>query len=828
MVNAVKLSLLSFMLILVSACSGGVEETTSTTGISVSVQDSTGAAVNEFTTEDTATIIANLRDSNGTIIEDETILFSTTSGTLGVTSNLSDVSGQAQTSLFLSDATPGVVSITVSAVIDGETITATANIDVSVPINEFTPEQAKTNVVAQNSDGEVITTIAVGQSVTILATLTDNNDAPIEGGIVQFATSSGTLSSPSRLTNSEGTAQVILNFTSADIGVASVTASVTIDESIVTSTTNIDVTEQPVDSVDTGGETVIIGFGSLKDGVFENGDLAADDTLLVDGTTTIGAGSSFGVSVTVYNQTSDAAITSSPFEVSFTSTCVEAGKATIDATVFSIQGTASATYQDISCAGANGNEDNIVATVTIDSTQYIASRNIKLQSEALGSIEFVSASPESIVLKGVGGQGNQESSVLTFLVKGQLGNPQAQKDVNFELSTEVGGISLISAVGTTNAEGLVTATVISGNAPTAVRVTATVANGDSSISTQSDVLSVNTGLPDQNSFTIALSEFNPEANRFSGKRITVTAFLADSFNNPVPDGTTVNFTTEGGSIEPSCTTENGNCAVTWTSQEPRTDDHRVTILATAVGHEYFVDVDGNNYFNDADGSAVSGNVSAPNGDVSSGYYRITQLSSGFVDMSEAWRDDNENYQYDSGEQFIDDDNDGTFTVQDGLFNGPQCQASSCGENNLVTLRKAALLIMSGSTAYFSVENVGNSDEYFSDFSADTNLDADNSKTTFTVPTNAIIGIKFSDSAQQTLPNGTNIYINTDGEGDVPDGSATPTYTINNTVGSTDVDGFGGGWHYIETGSVATSINVGILVSTPESVTTTQQFTITVN
>jgi len=44
----------------------------------------------------------------------------------------------------------------------------------------------------------------------------------------------------------------------------------------------------------------------------------------------------------------------------------------------------------------------------------------------------------------------------------------------------------------------------------------------------------------------------------------------------------------------------------------------------------------NNTFNDEDGDAIT------NANVDSGFGRQEPLSSGFVDMTEAWRDDNEN------------------------------------------------------------------------------------------------------------------------------------------------------------------------------------------
>ena len=69
-------------------------------------------------------------------------------------------------------------------------------------------------------------------------------------------------------------------------------------------------------------------------------------------------------------------------------------------------------------------------------------------------------------------------------------------------------------------------------------------------------------------------------------------------------------------------------------------------------------------------------------------------------MSEAWRDDNENNTYESGEIFLDFNNDQSFTSEDILFNGPQCQGDMCTTTNSLHVRKALTLIMSGSAASY--------------------------------------------------------------------------------------------------------------------------------
>ncbi|MBL0710779.1 MAG: hypothetical protein JJV99_07190, partial [Colwellia sp.] len=430
---------------------------------------------------------------------------------------------------------------------------------------------------------------------------------------------------------------------------------------------------------------------------------------------TISAGGTLGLSVDLIDENGDLIVT--PIPVTFTSNCVKNGNASIDESVLSINGTASSTFADISCAGTTGTDDILLASIAANNITNTASKIITINGEQLGSIGFISAEPTSIVLKGTGGQNKQETSTLTFKVKSQLGNVLAQQEVNFLLNTSVGDITLSRNTGFTNSQGLITTQVSAGTVPTAVRVTASASMDFNSetvtVQSQSDLLSINTGLPEQRSMTLSASVLNPEAHNISGENSTITVWLSDTFHNPVPDGTTVNFTTEGGNIEPSCSTINGSCFVKWTSSEPRVANHRVTILATALGHETFFDTNGNNIFDadidgdgDGDGDPILDTGNSNNLNIDSGFSNYPAQASGFLDMSEAWRDDNENSVYDNGETFIDFNENGTFSAADSLFNGPQCQGTGCAEETMrnIHVRKAIRLIMASSAAEYTLTN----------------------------------------------------------------------------------------------------------------------------
>lgn len=198
-----------------------------------------------------------------------------------------------------------------------------------------------------------------------------------------------------------------------------------------------------------------------------------------------------------------------------------------------------------------------------------------------------------------------------------------------------------------------------------------------------------TGLPDQNSFSVSVSEFNPRARNFDGTAVTLTARLADQLgrNTTIPDGTEVFWATDGGSIEPSCITTAGACTVTWTSQNPRPaaggaipdplgsadtiashSSGRATILVWTLGTESFIDNNSNGLFDD--------NGSTPD----------VQID----DLPEAFIDKNENGVRDANEEFVNypltglGTGGGTYDGADGDYAGPNCaHSTSCASDQSV-------------------------------------------------------------------------------------------------------------------------------------------------
>lgn len=469
------------------------------------------------------------------------------------------------------------------------------------------------------------------------------------------------------------------------------------------------------------------GFSTAPGAVLIGNGLGAlfQEGVLAIALTTLSSGGSTSITATVVNA-NGSPYTQAAVNVTFSSNCISLGKATVTSPVPLVNGVATTTYTAQGCSG----NDVISATTSVPTPPGVgllsATGIINVLPPVLGSLEFVSATPTNMGLKGSGGAGLPETSVVVFKVKDTGGNVVAGQSVSFSLNTTVGGLSLSPVSAFSNSLGLVQTVVAAGTVATAVRVTATLTGTDPPIRTQSNQLTITTGIPDQNSFSIALEVLNPEAFNFNGVIDKVTLHVSDHFNNPVPDGTAVALTTEGGQVVSSCTTVAGTCTVDWTSSDPRPSDGRVTILATAIGEETFVDTNGNGLL-DASGET-------------------------FTDLAEAFRDDDEDSVRDPTEEFLDFNANGVFNTADGKYNGLLCTETArapgaiCDAPKSLHIRKSITLVMSGSEAVITMSGL---------FQL-----AQCSTTTFFNNGVASVNINVKDFRGQVMPAGTTITVST--------------------------------------------------------------------
>ncbi|WP_198782146.1 Ig-like domain-containing protein [Shewanella putrefaciens] len=716
-----------------------------------------------FATDTSFCAVATLKRGSSKL-SGQLVSFSATTGTVTPATKLTNADGIAEVIVSNPALTEEAGTVTASYTpSDAETLTASRNYEFMGSGSGTQVEPLKLSASILQSSA-LVTRFKVDEAVQLQAILLDSESQGIADAKVTFSAGSAVLNPASALTNNQGIAQVTYTPSATDLGANTLTVTVDYKGQSLQNSSLFEVLSK--DAVNQEGT---LKLGSFNGTVFTEGKLASTLTADANGAYKISAGGSFGVTASLVLEANDGTITrvQTPSSISFSSDCTTNNSATLDTPVTTLSGNASSTFQDTSCSGNSERNDQILATTVAGNQTLTASLPFTLQRQTLASLSFESAEPTQIRIKGAGGTGSSESSLVSFKVTSANGQPAAQQEVSFTLDTVVGGLSFANgtakAQSLTNSQGIASVRVLSGTVPTPVRVVASAIDTDTNevITSQSEQLTVNTGLPQQLGFSLATSNANPEAGNIDGEKVTVTARLSDSFGNPAPNDTTVNFTSEGGQIEPSCLTQNGACSVTWTSSDPRPQDHRITVLAYALGHETFFDTNGNNQFDSNDGTAIAkaclmnGTPVACSGN---GLDVETFHSQGFSDLPTAFRDDNENFAYDSGERYFDNLASSSYKGADNKFNGPQCQGTLCGtgQANKTYVRKAVVMVMSGSSAYFSLwqDDV----KVYEDRQGQNILNNLNALTAIPAGQTSVFRVKLYDSADQILPSSTTLNI----------------------------------------------------------------------
>ena len=657
----------------------------------------------DISSQNPATVSATLLDGSTPVVG-QVVNFSTTLGVLSPQSGtaLTDNEGIAEITLTAGDTKgAGTVTAEVETLSVNDAVSFNTQGDDSGSVGDI-------NITLQliDSDGNPTDTITAANPGKIVANVNGISDAVI----LEFQAIDGVGQIPvNKAVTDENNQATVDIFAGSEVGAGKISVSIDSDE--FEASNDILVIVGATDVRMGSGSPFVEGQASLSLSQISAGGTTAVSVQVVDD-----AGQPF-------NETID---------VQFTSGCssLSTPTATLSSPVPSLNGTATSIYLAKGCVG----DDTINVTANAGGVNLTAIATINVLPASVGSIKFESATPENIAILGTG---NDESSTVVFQVLDTNGNPVNNQKVNFSLNTDTGGVQLIPDSATTDIDGLVQTVVNSGTVATTVRVTAVIDGSNPEIVTQSSLLVVSTGIPDQDSMSLSASVANPEALNYEGYEasgVDVIIHMADAFNNPVPDGTAVNFTTEGGAIEPSCVTSGGNCTVKWWGQAPRPEGEtlttsvcvdadfinipngcaniintmgqkyggRATILATAIGEESFPDLNGNGRFDDSEMSI---------------FVNGTDVEGDPFDVKEAFVDHNEDGVYnpaESGgdntngsgdqEEFVDFNNDGAFTQNDKLYNGVLCSEpahAGCAEEQSVTVRDRIVLVMSGSEPYFT-------------------------------------------------------------------------------------------------------------------------------
>ncbi|WP_024871405.1 Ig-like domain-containing protein [Tolumonas lignilytica] len=495
-----------------------------------------------------------------------------------------------------------------------------------------------------------ITELSLQNTNYVVARLVNSSGQPVSGKVVTLTTDRGTIKpSSGKITDTNGYA--VFSLTSTSLSDAGELSNIIASNTSATSITDS------------------IPYGSNANLAFT---FSSDVSTLAQGAT-----AALSFTATLNNQPYK-----TPVTINLTSACLSAGKAVMPTSVTTdSNGIASATYKGVSADGslACSGADVIEATLASDNTNQ---HQLTITNQLAPSSTIIAAtpSPEFITLHGYNGA----SSRITFTVKNSEGTAVPAQTVNLSFALPnitSNGYSLSPTTAQTDSNGQVTVTVNAGSIPVPVAVKASLPN--TNIQTVSLPIAVGTGYPDSDSFSFSADVYSIEGRSYDGATAKITMRLADRFNNPIPDGTKVYFTTEGGSIQgdltdaaigstPDCITVNSSCTATLTSMNPRPSDGRVTVLAYTEGEESFEDQNGNGIL-DADdyvnGVLLFDDSKSP-GYINTIYYvNNSGVSHG---DSEPYLDVNYNGKYDAGEPFVNLNTNSTWDDADGIYHGLAC------------------------------------------------------------------------------------------------------------------------------------------------------------
>ncbi|MFZ0022740.1 hypothetical protein [Acinetobacter sp.] len=322
-----------------------------------------------------------------------------------------------------------------------------------------------------------------------------------------------------------------------------------------------------------------------------NFSLQATNIILVDLTaasTQLESGGS--TNITLKTQDANTKINQNNVNVEFTATCGKFEPATV---VSSNQGNVTTSYKAI---GTDGK--------LCTGTQKISAKGLNIPEVGIDvSIKALQANSlvytSSKVNLGIRKSGSASSGQIEFTLYAN-GVPVADQDVLIEKVQAPEDLSFVTFGNQNNktiksdSNGKVIVNLYPGDKPGPVEIRATLVS-DKNVSAVSKNVSVSIGRVTQDGLSLSVSK-NSLQNVIDGDTATITARMVDRTRNPVPDGTVISFVSEGGKVEPNCSTVQGECSVTLTTQEPRPLDNRVTVLAYVEGDKTFTDLDGDNLY----------------------------------------------------------------------------------------------------------------------------------------------------------------------------------------------------------------------------------------
>jgi hypothetical protein len=445
-----------------------------------------------------------------------------------------------------------------------------------------------------DASGVVTNTIGSSGLTSLKATLKFPDGTPVVQKRIDITGDLTKVSFPegsSQLTDANGVATIKVSRSSATVGGAGTLSAATTISGTSTSGTVVSTVVTGAVDYSVGA---VVGAATL---VLDTLDVGAT-TLSAYGTRQISARAMLGTSV------------APSVQVSFSSNCGQISPATAPTNANGIA-VASFTATDVAGAavstlGCGGKTVDISVSAVGASVLSKSFSVLEAPATNLGFVVPADATKSRIYLANSGGS---TQTPVEFLLSNARGEPIPGKDVLVSLKTLNGGIPKATFVTvdntaaktlTTDSFGKIAVPVFSGTIPTNVLVNAALVS-NSSIQTDSSVVVIASGRPAQARVSLVRGKAAIRGFNYDGSTTTVTMSLADRQGNPVPDGTAVNFVTEGGvMIPPTCVTGsvpgNSQCTVNIRSQNPRPSNGFVSILAYSPGEEDFVDANFNNVY----------------------------------------------------------------------------------------------------------------------------------------------------------------------------------------------------------------------------------------
>lgn len=573
-------------------------------------------------------------------------------------------------------------------VVDGGTNNGSDNGSDGSDDNAVVAELNVSDIVLTDTSGNV-TRVVTTNGATATVTVTDEDGSAVSGALVTFSANGVTFGTTngSVLTNSDGEASISLTpADSTDTGSYTLTATAEYEDVSATST-----------SYNFSLQALSIGIENL---------LAAE-TSLESGASTL---------LTLNTVDTEANTYLNNVTVNFSTSC---GTFANDSVVSSSQGNVSNTYQAID---DNGNLCEGTQTITATTASGAVSQSIQLSIAAVAANSIVYTTTETVEL-GIQSSGSSATGEIEFTVYSN-GTPAANQAVEIDLVRGPVDLSFITSGNrttrtvTSDSSGVVSINLYPGNLPGPVEIKATLVSDDT-ISATSKNVSVASGRVSQSGLSLSMSK-NSLLGNVDGDTATITARMVDRVGNAVPDGTVISFIAEGGSVGSSCATSAGACSVTFTTQNPRPTDDRVSVVAYVEGDKAFTDVDGDNMYTAGTDTLLS-------------------------NIGDFFRDDNENNQFDLGE-FVYERGDSGVSCANSTLRQPNVSGTCNNELDAVLRYQMFFAFADSTPTFYGLSNVNTSVSQITSSSFSFQIYG-NSQRTVPMPSGTTVEISAQDNSE---------------------------------------------------------------------------------